>query len=607
MARRVAVLALAAALAAGPARADVWSRAGAGAALLGRWDEALVLLSSAPGEPGPAARYFRALALSRTGRGPSARALWQALSEAGGPFSGPALERVVERLFRRGRHGEVVRCFEASRAERFTDPDALWYRVGESYALLGRQERAEALLSRVAPSSPFGPYAAHARALLAFRAGRVADALRLLEQGIGAALAARGDEVMGALADRLRITRGQILYQAAVGLRGLGQGERRQLLSVAEAQFGKVDGASPFRPEALEGIGWCARERGDTARALAAFSLALDLSPARAHELAWAQARVYEDAGIPAEAARLYARARELALARAEDLEQGRAAPPAPGGEAAALAAVARGVEGVARRLDGVAASAEAAAGALGARQARIEALRERLGARAARLGEIREALRKMASGLREHLDRVPAEALFPRGERPRILALLTAQARLESEAERLGSTLSALRAFEGWAAAPAGVRRRGEVLERRLQEVRAGLIRARVAFLEAVKQRVTVRERELAARIREVEELGTALGGPVEAAGRALDREQERLEAARGRLERIRVRLRSLGEDLEGLRRAAALREEELLRARAASGARELRLLADRYALDETQALHLLKERSPAGEEGRP
>ncbi len=606
MAGRVAVLALVGALAAGPVRADVWSRAGVGAALLGRWDEALVLLSPVPGEAGPAARYFRALALSRTGREPGALALWHDLSEAGGAFSGPALERVVEGLFRRGRYAGVVRAFEASRAERFTDPDALWYRVGESYALLGQPERAEALLSRVRLASPFGPYGAHARALVAFRAGRVPDALRLLEQGIGAALAAGGDGVKGALADRLRITRGQILYQAAVGLQGLGESDRQRLLSVAEAQFGRVDGASPFRPEALEGIGWCARERGDTARALAAFSLALDRSPARAHELAWAQARVYEDAGIPAEAARLYARARELALARAEALEQGRAEPPPPGGEAEALAAVGRGAEGLARRLDGVAATAGAAAVALEVRGARLAAARERIGARSERLGELRRELREMASGLQEHLDRVPAAALFPRGERPRILALLAAQARLESEAERLGSALSALRRFEGWGAAPAGTRRRGEGLEARLQGVQEALALARVAFLEAVKQRVTVRERELAARIREVGGAVSALAGPLEAARRALDREQGRLEAARSRLERMRVRLRSLGEGLESLRRAVALRKEELLRARAAARARDLRLLADRYALDETQALHLLEEQPPAGGEDR-
>ncbi|RMG84418.1 MAG: tetratricopeptide repeat protein, partial [Candidatus Dadabacteria bacterium] len=270
MAGRVAAAALVVFLAAGVSAAGVREQAGMARALLGAGPEALDLLGREPAAGSRADRYFRALALDRAGFRAAALGVWAELAATGGPFSGPALEAAVDREFARGRYERVAALAAAANPGRLADPDALWYRVGQSLRMLGRSPEAAEALGRVS-QGPFLPYALHTLAQIRFEEDRHAEALDLLARAVEAA--------PEPLADRIRLTRGRILYQVAVGLSGLDPEARERGLQVARDQFGRIQPESPWYAQALEGMGWCDLELGATAEALAAFTLAAERDP----------------------------------------------------------------------------------------------------------------------------------------------------------------------------------------------------------------------------------------------------------------------------------------------------------------------------------------
>jgi hypothetical protein len=117
------------------------------------------------------------------------------------------------------------------------------------------------------------------------------------------------------------------------------------------------------------------------------------------------------------------------------------------------------------------------------------------------------------------------------------------------------------------------------------------------LGFLQALKERVSVRENELARQIETSQQSARALAGPIAAANAARTTAVTVGEGLELRLASLRGRVAGLAEPLAALQ---ALAEEQVAqtetRARQAR-AEQLRLQADAYALDETQALHLLQE----------
>jgi len=562
---------------AGPARAGVWGEAGVVRALTGDGADAVDLLARVP-QPTRAERYFRAVALDRAGFRPAAFGLWAELSVSDGAFSGPALEELVKREFGRARYDRVIASYEAARPGRLTDPAGLWYRVGQSYRMLGRQQEAAEALARV-DGGTFLPYALHTLAQIRFEQDRHAEALDLLAEAIEAA--------PPPLADRIRLTRGRVLYQVATGLSDLTPQARRRALATARAQFDRVGPDSPWYPEALEGMGWCDLELGAAAAALAAFGLAAERDPGREPLYLWAEGRAYEAAGVPAEAARWYGRARDRARAAAAALEA-RADRPEVAAvwrrELDRIRPVARRLDTLDARLEAVSAALVAREGALARRAGRVDRAEAGLAALGAELG-------RMSEGVGAYLDTVPLDVLVPRQTRPRVSALSARHRGLDREADRLYGAAEALEAASPGAA---------QGLRDRLLAVRQRLARARAAFLEGLRQRVSARQKELAARIAQEREGLATVASSVEGVREALEEAAARVGRARQALRGLRGRIEVVRGKIEALRAEAQAQGRRATRERLVAEASRWRRRADLYALDETQALHLLREGRP-------
>ncbi len=598
MAGRVAVVLALVLGVAGPAPAAVGTleRSGYSEALLGRWESALSRLQT----PERASTYFRARALLELGLEAEALDLLRSLAETPGVFAGPALELGVSRLFDRGDFAGVVRWADAAAEARFQDPDALHYFVGQSRLLAGDSHRAAEDLRRVGAGG-YRPYALHALAVSGFLEGASRDAVELLGAAEEAAGSVLPDRRLGsALADRIRLSRGRVLYQTAVGAAALEDEDRRAVLSLARAQFRKVKPQSPFHPDALRGEAWCSVELGDSARALAAFEAASSLDPAGRHEDLWGQGRTYQRAGFPDEAARLYGEARAEAVARAAALE-GEPEPP-EGWAEPVWGRLRRRAAAVRERLLGVEGVREGVAAACSLREARYRGVEDGVEARRGRAVALTRGLEEMSGRIQDYLDRVSAVQLFPREVRPRLQSALDRQERLGADIVRFQAALAALEGSALWAEAAAASRSKGEDLWARLESFRARLAETQLAFLAALKERVSVREEELNRQISSLLEAVGALDEPLGAAGRELDAARARLREVRDRLAELAVRAQTASDRLEEVERGLVLAQGASARREAVQAASRLRLRADEYALDETQALHLWRTRDERG-----
>lgn len=600
MARRVAAVVaagLSAWAAGGPALAAIPPRAGIAEALLGRWERAADRLGGKP-LPDRAERYFQARALLELGRRREALALLKELCGTAGAFSGPALEAAAEILFAEERHGELAALAREARAERFQDENRLRYRLGQSLFLAADPAAARPQLEKVA-AGPFLPYALYTLALIAQGEGRVLDAVETLGKAVDAAATHPDAAVAAALADRIRLTRGRVLYQAAVGLGSLGEADRRRLFDLASAQFERIGKQSPFYPEALRGAGWCALEKGDSPRALAAFESASEIDPERRHEDLWAQGRVYQRLGYPDEAARLYADARKAAEeAASRPFRQERAAPGSGWGRLFQELGRAR------ERAEAFTPELRAAATSVEDKGGRIASTGEKLDLLGQRTAAARAEVADMGANLEGYLDTIGAPALFPKAERARLDAALARQERLGRELASLETVFERLGNSAAWARAGAAPQKDAESLWRRLTAARTNLSRSEIAFLQGLKGRVSTREEELRRAIEAgrsgVAGLGEALA---EARGR-IAREGEGLGDVRRRVESLEARRAELLAKIEALEDEVRTGREAEERRGWEERRRRLRLKADAYALDETEALHLWEEkgRSPAG-----
>jgi len=595
MARRVAIL-LALALATTAAGAasgapGVLERSGIAESLLGHWEKALPRFT---GEDRTSVYFRAATLLALEGRG-EALSLLRGLSATAGPYSGPALELGVARLFDEGDYPGVVAWADGAAAGKVQDPDSLRYATGQSRYLLGDLAGAVRDLEAVA-AGPRRPYALHSLALIHFQEGRLREAVDLLGAGVEAAGSHPDPAVRGALADRLRVTRGQVLHQAGVGLPELADEGRKNLFSLARDQFEKVRPDAARYPEALRGAGWCSAELEDSARALGAFEAAAALDPAGRHEDLWAQGRVYQRLGFFDEAARFYGRAREAALQTAASIEAG---PPvaldAP--QARAWAALGRRVAGVGSRAAALGELGDEVGAALDARDGRLGWSAERVaqGRRraAARLVELEE----MAVRLQDHMDRISAAALFPRAARTRLEGVSARQEELGLHIARVEATFASLGGSEIWEGSAPDLRARGRGLWARLEGAGDRLAAAQLAFLEALKQRVSEREKELEQSIAELRAAAQGLGDPATALESRLAQTRARQAERRTRFAALRARLDDASRRLAELAQGAAAGEVAARRQAAAQAAGRLALRADAISLDEAQALHLWQQ----------
>jgi len=160
-------------------------------------------------------------------------------------------------LFDAGDYGAVAKWAQSSRADRFQDPDSFRYRLGESHARTGRADGARSQFEAVS-AGPMRPYAFHSLGLLHFAEGRYREALDRLGQAIEAAKSDPDPAVGPVLADRIRLTRGRVVYQFALGA-GLAEADRKRLLTLAREQLNVIQPPSPIYPRPSEE--WMVRPR----------------------------------------------------------------------------------------------------------------------------------------------------------------------------------------------------------------------------------------------------------------------------------------------------------------------------------------------------------
>lgn len=594
MGRRIETIALALLLAApGTVLAGMAKNAGISYAFTGRWEKALEVIS--PDTSSPAERYYRALSLINTGREKEGAAELGKLAQGSGAFPAAAAEKAVEYAYAAGRWEEALRFAGKHVVETLSGPDAFTYRVGQSAFLLSRYEEAIPRLEKV--RGPFKPYALHSLALIRFSEGDYASAIKTLGEAVEAAKRIEDAGVRDALTDRIRLVAGRIIHQAAVTGRDMDAAKKEKLLRLAVAQLSLIKPASPFYAEAMRTAGWCSVEMNDTVRALASFETASEADPSNAHEDAWASGRLFERLGFYDEASSSYAKAGRLALNRAQSIEASEV--PFEFGEKAARTPLGRlwltldTLRSARERLEAAISDALKAAALKSERLDRAGKSLENI---MARIDSNADELDAMDRELYSYLDSMPPDSLYPRKDRPKIYALLDGKERLGLEIAKTRTGIRSLEKSRSWTNSSEPNRRRVEALWERLDHAARDLNDADLAFLEALKKRVSMREREIADLLAKVRQENQSLNTPRKAATELLARE-------RGALEELFSRTKALKERADALEtRISALKSDVLdslgdnLRRSRAAAAGEARLKADRYALDEAQAMHLLK-----------
>ena len=595
---RVAAAFACATLLAVSATAALPPKAGLADAVGQRWEHALDRLP-ADASAGRAERYFRSVALLETGHAVAALEVLRALSAVNEPFAGPALERIVEYSFDRGRYAEVVALSEGSKARSLIDLDAFAYRVGQSYFMQGKHTEAAKWLAKVGDSQ-WSPYARMTQALILYHGGDIPKAIEKVGEAVDAVPFHPDRELRKMFVDRFRLLRGRMIHQVALSSAGMDPATREKLLKVAVSQLTLIRPESPHYAEALRTLGWCAAEGGDSARALAAFETASGVDPENTHEDQWAAGKVMERLGYFDEAADAYGKARRSALewADAWELESATLEDRDPVLWATGWGALHDLTATLERRTDALTAEVNLTRGAAAVRARRLDAADGRLGATGRHIENLAQELGRMDKDLYHYLDVIPARALFPKRDRPRIDALMDRRERLLGQIVEIEKALQEVARTRSWTLAGPAMVKRADGLWERAHQAGAHLSGAQLSFLEGVKYRVSVREKELVRLVDARKQENTSLRDPQHDNTVILAEERARLAKLNQSIAVLAERAAKAAEAVVKVR--ADLQEglKDAGKERLRSLARQLRLKADAYAVDEAQALHLLEQR---------
>lgn len=597
MVRRIALALLATALGASTLHAGLPRRAGLSYAITGRFEKALDTIPADTKDN--AERYFRAIALIETGRTREGFDELAKLGSSTGAFAWAASEKTVEYAFSLERHKYLVETVAVPAGAKYIDPDGFNYRYGASLFLVGREAEAVGFLNRV-EDNRFRHFAQYTLAQISYQSGDYPDAMEHLAQALDAVRHEPDRILKEALTDQIRLTRGRVVFQAAKGDPDMTAENREKLLKLGISQLTLIKPESGFYAEALRTIGWCSVLMNDTVRGLAAFQTAMGADPDNAHEDVWATGRMLERIGFFEEAAAAYAQAGSLAREHSAALKNrnldwsrllSRIAPPED-------ARIESKIAGLEVALTGVEEEAQLSRGAAGAKSARLDAFDANLQTVLASLTGIDQELEVMTGDLSRYIDAMPSYALFPKKDRARILLTLDSKERLKAEVAEVRVAVNALsetRAYER-----AGPERKAEVekLWKRLDKAEGSLEESELALLEAMKKRVSVREKELAGLLGDKKAENNELRGPITASQKMLQEERKKLNELSTRLLALEKRLAGARARVGGLRTDYAKVRAQYDVVTLARLSLEAGKRADQFNLDEAQALHLLKTR---------
>jgi tetratricopeptide (TPR) repeat protein len=579
------------------AHAALPKNAGISEVLMGQWGRALARLPEAQ-DANRAEKYFRAWALMESGRVDEALTLLTGLSSTPGAFGGTALEMITEYAFEMGRFDEIVAAGELIEGKRFQKTDAMNYRVGQSYYMAGQFERAKLLLEKV-EIARWRVYARHTLALMAYDDGDSSVAIERIGEALKAAQAHPDRVISRALVDRLRLVRGRVIHQAALRTEGIDEDSREKLFKVAISQLVLVTPKRRLYAQALRTIGWCAAEMGDSVRAIASFETAMSVDPERAHEDLWATGRVFERLGYFEQAADYYFQARAVALDFVEILEKN-----AEGDLELPTNYPRKGWVGVAERLSVVSDRVDAvhrqvvlSIDAANHRAARLDEVEKRLDNVSYLVKDMSQELVKMDADLYHYLDIIPASSLFQKKDRPRIQALLDKQERLLSQMLAAKKALETLERTRAWKRAPDLLRDTATALWQRLEQGDYNIVNAQLAFLEGMKFRVSVREKELMRLVDARKQENQSLHDPLSDNRTILAYERDKLVPTVAGLDQLAKRADKLSAELAELKDGADRVLVDEYRQSIRERAKQIKLRADEFSLDEAQALHLWEE----------
>ncbi len=579
------------------ALAELPSRAGLAAAVKGDWYVALERIASGE-DASRANRYFRAVALMESGQADEAYLVFSKLSRSKGSFAGAALERIAEYAFDMGRFEEIVAAVGESPGKKYIEPDAFYYRLGQSYFMLDKHKESKKFLQKVS-SGKWRSYARHTLSLIEYADGNPQAAIERIGEALESAQAHPDRGVRKALVDLFRLIRGRIIHQAALGANELSQKKKNKLYKVAISQLSLIKKSSPLFASALRTLGWCAAEMSDSTRALASFELAIDADIDNQHEDLWAMGRVFERLGFFEEAADHYAEASVAATEQAELIRR-----EAQGGLELPRGFWARGWGTVASRLEKVETDAVdlaevvfMAQNAAYLRAMRLDGVDEDLEKVSRRIGMLTEELVLMDADLYHYLDVIPARALFPKKDRPRIDALLNKQDRLLGNIAKTEQAVLTLQDSRSWEKAPEALLEKVAQLWQRLSDAGREVAKSQLRFLEGLKHRVSVREKELMRLVESRKTENAALGEPLKQNRDILQGERDNLGVLEGKLAVLVERADKLAVKISKLRQTAHDVMTVDYRNTLFAKADALKLKADTFVLDEAQALHLFEK----------
>ena len=123
--------------------------------------------------------------------------------------------------------------------------------------------------------------------------------------------------------------------------------------------------------------------------------------------------------------------------------------------------------------------------------------------------------------------------------------------------------------------------------------------VSAQLAFLEGMKIRVSIREKELMRLVDARKQENASLVDPLNDNRNILAHERNKLAMMEARLDELAQRADVLTDDLKELRAGADMVLVDEYRKSLRERAGEIRLRADEFSLDEAQALHLWEESS--------
>ena len=573
------------------ASAGLPKRAGISYAVTGRWEKALDIIPADTADG--AERYFRAISLLETGRVNEGLELLSRLGATQGAFGVAALEKIAEYAFEMGRYEYLVKTVGMPVGVRFVDPDAFNYRLGMSLYLVGRSMEAKGLLEKV-DSHRFKPYALHTLSLINYAEGDIQAAVEILGKALDLTQYLPNPGVKAALADKLRLVRGRMIYQATVTARNVNDEQKAKLFKLAISQLTAVKPDSPYWGEVQRTIGWCSLEMNDTVRALASFQIAMGADPENSHEDVWATGRVFERLGFFEDAAAAYGQAAELAREKVKGIKAKAGEPfePADGMNPTSWGKVLERLGNVEWMLSGVRADLAAATDAAALKRERLAGAEVALSSLIGRIDGTTQELQVMTRDLYRYLDAMNPSSLFPKKDRARVAALMDRRASLDNEIAKVRSTIMALEQTRSYTKALEARRRAVKVLWENLDKASFELAQGEMAFLEGVKRRVSVREKELVALLNEKKAENEGLRPKHLAGTKILGEQRKELGALEAKLELLKERVARVGGQLAAIRTGinqavAASHAEELL-----SRAEALSQRADQFSLDEVQAL---------------